>query len=88
MELTYDSIVKWFDEYYKTFNKYTGPLDSPSRMEKYFDPALEFWPYNMPGTTVPSSRDDLLRTMIRPGLHEELTPREYVIDLKRMVVVV
>ena len=26
--------------------------------------------------------------MVHPGLHEELTPREYVIDLKRMVVVV
>ena len=88
MEITYDNIAAWFDEYYQAFNKYTGPPESPARMERYFAPELEFWPYNMAGTTRPSSREDLLRTMIRPGLHEELTPLEYVIDLTRMVVAV
>ncbi len=88
MELTYDNIIKWFDEYYQAFNANAGPLETVPNMEKYFAPELEFWPYNMPGTTQPNSRDDLLRTMIHPGLHEELTPQEYVIDMKRMVVVV
>ena len=88
MELTYDNITKWFDEYYAAFNKYAGPLKTVPNMEKYFAPELEFWPYNMPGTTQPSSRETLLMTMIHPGLHEELTPLEYVIDLKRLVVVV
>jgi hypothetical protein len=88
MEITYDNITKWFDEYYQAFNRYAGPLETVPNMEKYFAPELEFWPYNMPGTTQPSSREDLLRTMIHPGLHEELTPQEYVIDLKRLVVVV
>lgn len=88
MEITYDNLVRWFDEYYEAFNKNAGPLETVPNMEKYFAPELEFWPYNMPGTTQPSSREDLLRTMIHPGLHEELTPQEYFIDLKRMVVVV
>lgn len=88
MEITYDNIVKWFDEYYRAFNENSGPLDTVPNMEKYFAPECEFWPYNMPNTQEPSSREDLLRTMIHPGLHEELTPREYVIDLNRMVVVV
>jgi hypothetical protein len=88
MELTYDNIVKWFNEYYAAFDKNAGPLETVPNMEKYFAPDLEFWPYNMAGTTQPSSREDLLMTMIHPGLHEELTPQEYVIDLKRMVVVV
>ena len=88
MELTYDSIVKWFDEYYAAFNKNAGPLKSVPNMEKYFAPELEFWPYNMPGDTQPASREDLLMTMIHPGLHEELTPLEYIVDIKRMVVVV
>jgi hypothetical protein len=57
-------------------------------MEKYFAPDLQFWPYNMPNTKQPSSREELLMSMVHPGLHEELTPQEYVIDLKRMVVVV
>jgi hypothetical protein len=42
----------------------------------------------MADTKQPSSREQLLLSMVHPGLHEELTPREYVIDLKRMVVVV
>jgi hypothetical protein len=88
MELTYENVVKWFDEYYAAFNKNAGPLKTVPNMEKYFAPELEFWPYNMPGDTQPGSREDLLRTMIHPGLHEELTPKEYVVDLKRMVVVV
>ena len=88
MELTYENVVKWFDDYYEAFNRNAGPLKTVPNMEKYFAPELEFWPYNMPKTTQPSSREDLLRTMIHPGLHEELTPREYVVDLSRLVVVV
>jgi hypothetical protein len=88
MEVTYDNIVKWFDAYYKDFNKSAGPSKTYRNMEKYFTPDLQFWPYNMAGTTEGKSREDLLLSMVHPGLHEELTPREYVIDLKRMVVVV
>ncbi len=88
MESTYDNIVKWFDEYYDAFNENAGPLKTVPNMEKYFAPDLQFWPYNMPNTTQPSSREDLLMSMVHPGLHEELTPQEYVIDLNRMVIVV
>ncbi len=88
MEPTYNNLAKWFDAYYQDFNKSSGPFKTFRNMEKYFTPDLEFWPYNMPGTKTPSSREQLLMTMVHPGLHEELTPREYVIDLKRMVVVV
>jgi hypothetical protein len=88
MEPTYDNLVAWFNGYFKAFNKNAGPLKTVPDMEKYFTPDLEFWAYNMPSGKRPSSREDLLMTMIHPGLHEELTPREYVVDLKRMVVVV
>lgn len=88
MEWTYEKITKWFDDYYDDFNRSAGPLETAPNMEKYFTEDLEFWPYNMPGTTEPSSREQLLMTMIHPGLHEELTPKEYAVDLKRMVVVV
>ncbi len=88
MEWTYENITKWFDAYYDDFNRSAGPLETVPNMEKYFTADLEFWPYNMAGTTEPSSREQLLMTMIHPGLHEELTPKEYVIDLKRMVNVV
>ena len=88
MKTTYENIVKWFDAYYQDFNRSAGPLKTVPNMEKYFSPDLEFWPYNMSGTTAPNSREELLRIMVHPGLHEELTPREYAIDLERMVVVV
>jgi hypothetical protein len=88
MEATYENIVKWFDAYYKDFNKSAGPLKTVPNMEKYFAPDMEFWPYNMSGPKKGLPRETLLMTMVHPGLHEELTPREYVIDLKRMVVVV
>ena len=88
MEVTYENIVKWFNTYYQDFNKSAGPLKTARNMEKYFTPDLQFWPYNMSGTREPKSREELLLSMIHPGLHEELTPREYVIDLKRMVIVV
>jgi hypothetical protein len=88
MELTYDNIVKWFDAYFQAFNKNAGPLETVPNMEKFFAPDLQFWPYNMANTKQPLSREELLMTMVHPGLQEELTPREYIVDLKRMVVVV
>ena len=87
MEITYDNIVNWFNNYFKTFNENAGSLETSKNMGQFFTPDLEFWSYNMPDEG-PSSREDLLRTMVHPGLHEELSPRDYVVDLNRMVVVV
>jgi hypothetical protein len=88
MEVTYDSLVSWFNEYFRAFNKNAGPLATVPNMQQFFTPDMEFWPYNMAGAERPAYRSDLLMTMVHPGLHEELTPCEYAIDLKRMVVVV
>ncbi len=89
MEITYDNIVKWFDAYFETFNKNAGPLKTARIMKQYFTPDLEFWGYNQPGPgSRPSTREQLLMTMVHPGLHEHLTPRDYVVDLKQLMVVV
>lgn len=89
MELTYENVVAWFDNYYKDFNKHAGPLETVPNMMKYFAPDLDWWSYGMPSADrKPTSRDGLLISMVHPGLHEELTPRQYIIDLKQMVVVV
>jgi hypothetical protein len=90
MEFTYDYITKWLDNYFKTFNENAGPLETVRNMRQFFSARLEFWPYNMPAGSVPrpSNRDQLLLTMIHPGLHEHLMPREYIVDIKRKVVVV
>jgi hypothetical protein len=88
MDITYENITSWFDDYFKAFNKNSGPLETVPNMQRYFTPDLEFWAYNMAGAERPSSREQLLMTMVHPGLHEELTPREYIVDLKRLVIVV
>lgn len=88
MEFTRDNVVKWFDNYFDTFNKNAGPLETVPNMEKFFAPDLEFWSYNMANAPRPSTREDLLMSMIHPGLHEELTPQYYVVDEKEKIVVV
>ena len=88
MEINYKNVTQWFDAYFKAFNENSGLLETVPNMQKYFAPELEFWPYNMAVAERPSSREELLMTMVHPGLHEELTPREYIVDLDRMVVVV
>ncbi len=87
MKITYDNIVKWFDVYFDTFNNNQGNFDTVPAIAKYFLPDLEFWGYNALGKR-PSNKEELLMTMIHPGLHEHLTPREYIVDLKKLIVVV
>jgi hypothetical protein len=89
MEFTYDNAVKWFDAYFKAFNKNAGPIETVPNMLKYFAPDFEFWPYNMPASAGrPLNREGLCMTMVHPGLHEDLNPRGYIVDTRRMAVVV
>ena len=87
MELTYDNLVKWFDEYYAAFNNNAGPLETVPNMEKYFTEDLQFISYIL-NVKRPDDREGLLRTMVHPGLLEELTPEDIIIDEKRKTVAV
>jgi hypothetical protein len=87
MAIVYDDLVKWFDSYFGAFNQNAGSLAGAVKMKKYFTDDFEFWPYNMVGPK-PLPREGLLMTMVHPGLHEHLTPLEYIIDLKKLIVVV
>jgi hypothetical protein len=89
MEFTYENAVKFFDDYFKAFNKNAGPLETVPNMQKYYTPDFEWWSYSKPSADrKPISREGLLMSMVHPGLHEELIPQEYIVDVKRMVVVV
>ena len=88
MEFTRENVINWFTNYFGSFNKYAGPLKTVPNMEKFFAPDMEFWSYNMANAERPSTREDLLRSMVHPGLHEELTPQYYVVDEKEKIVVV
>ncbi len=87
MAISYGGIKKWFDAYFETFNRDAGPLVTVVNMKKFFTDDLEFWGYHLAGER-PSNRETLLTSMVHPGLHEHLTPLEYTIDLKKMIVVV
>lgn len=90
MEFSYENAVKWMDDYFAAFNRYAGPLESIPNLLNFFTPDMEFWSYVFPAGSVPrpSSREQLLMTMVHPGLHEHISPVEYIVDLKQMAVAV
>jgi hypothetical protein len=90
MEFTRDTVTRWLEEYFDAFHKNQGPIDSVQKMRKSFTPDFEFWPFNMPPGSVPlpSSLDTLLMSMVHPGLHEHITPLDFVIDEGKMTVAV
>jgi hypothetical protein len=89
MELTYESLSKWFDVYFEDVNKNQGSIELVANLKKYFSADFEFWMYTAPSFfTPPLTRDGLLMLFVHPGLHEALVPQYYVVDVKWMIVVV
>ena len=94
MELTYEKVTAWFDKYFEDVNKNQGPLETVPNLKKYFTSDFEFVMYTIPPVpqasmvTRPMSREGLLMLFLHPGLHEGLVPQYYVVDLKKMIVVV
>ena len=87
MELTYESVSTWFDGYYKTVES-IGALDKISMIGKHFTDDFRF---NFKTGNIFSSgktREELLLEMIHPGIHEQIKPLYYAINLKEMVCVV
>jgi hypothetical protein len=87
MELTYDNIVKYMNEYFETFNAYGQNPATINRMDAYFTPDFEFLPYV---ATIPhvAGRDEWYRVLLsHPSGYEKLTPEDLVIDERRKVVV-
>ncbi len=87
MELTYENIAKYMDDYFETFNAYGQNPDTIHRMDDYFSPDFEFLPYI---ATIPRvvGRDEWYRVLLsHPSGYERLTPEDMVIDERRKVVV-
>ena len=87
MEFTNNNVIKWFDAYFKDFNQSNGDPRTVRNMKKYFTPDMQFISYIL-NVKRPESREGLLMTMVHPGLHEELIPQEYVVDIDRKAVAV
>ena len=89
MEFTYENILKWFEGYFEDVRKSQGALDTVPNLRRYFAPDLELMMYTAPSAPARSmSRDALLLSFVHPGLHEDIIPRCFVIDVKQMIVVV
>jgi len=88
MELTYDNIVTYMKEYFEAFNKYGHDEEAIHRMNDYYAPDLEFFPY-IAGIGHATGRDDFLKILLsHPSSLEQLTPEDITVDERRKVAVV
>jgi hypothetical protein len=90
MEWTYESISKWFDDYFEDVRKSQGDIETVVNLRKYFTDDMELMMYTAPSAPPckPMTRDALLISFIHPGLQEDITPRYYAIDRKQLIVAV
>lgn len=92
MELTYDNILKWMNEYFKVYSTYGQDAKTADRMNDFFTPDLRFIPY-IAGIGGPEggffSRDEFISTAKSHSYwYEKLTPIDITIDVNRKVVAV
>ncbi len=88
MDLTYDYISKWFDDYFEDVRRYQGNLETVPNLKKYFTTDLELMMHTAPTSPLRMSRDALLMSFVHPGLQEDITPRHYAVDLRQMIIAV
>lgn len=90
MEVTYESIQKWFENYFDDICKYQGDLATVPKLKKFFASNLEVTMYAIPSPQPrkPMTRDALMISFVHPGLQEDLIPNYYSIDVKQLITVV
>jgi len=91
MELTYENIQKFVQEYFDTYSTYGQKPETADKMHKYFAPDLTFIPY-IAGIGGPEggfrSADEFIQTAkSHPAWYERLIPDDIVIDERRNVFV-
>ncbi len=85
MKITYDTILKYTQEYFEAFNKYGQSPDTVHKMDEYFAPDFEFQPYVATIEPV-RGRDEWYKVITsHPSGYEKLTPEEIIIDERRMI---
>ena len=88
MDLNYDTVVKYMQEYFETFNEYGQSPDTVHRMDDYFAPDFEFNPY-VADVSPARGREEFYKVIVsHPSGYEKLIPLDIVYDEKRQVVVV
>jgi hypothetical protein len=88
MEFTYDTIVKYMKDYFKTFNAYGRDAKTIHKLDDYFAPDLEFFPF-VAGVGHVKGREEFYRVLLsHPSGIEKLTPEDIVVDVKKKVAVI
>ena len=89
MEITYETISKWMDHYFKEVYENIGWLEKVPKLGKLFTEDFEFIYYTPPPTAEFTeghcSRESLLMGMIHPGMREVIEPYYYAINLEKMI---
>ena len=89
MDLSYDNMVKFMDDYFIDYNRYGGDPKTLPNMYKYWTDDIELHSFTLNAhLDRPFYRDRILQAMTHPGLHEEFTPAYYVVDERKKAVVV
>jgi hypothetical protein len=88
MELTYDNMVRFMEEYLPAFSEYGQDPATAHRMHAYFSPDVEFTGYvGLPEPLVFASRDVFLQFDVsHPSSYERITPLDFTVDEKRKIV--
>jgi hypothetical protein len=87
MEMNYETIEKWIQDYFHTYSTYGQKPETADKMKDFFAPDLRFIPYiaKMGGPEGGfHSRDEFLsRAVTHSKWYERLTPLQICIDERR-----
>ena len=88
MELTYDNMVRFMEEYFPLYSEYGQDPATVHRMKDYYTPDFVFTGYvGFPEPLVYPSRDAFLAfDLSHPSTYERLTPEDMTVDERRKVV--
>jgi hypothetical protein len=88
MEFTYEAILEFIQDYFKTFNACGQNPATINRLDDYFAPDLEFFPY-VAGVGHVTGRQEFYGVLLsHPSGHEKLTPEDIVVDVRKKAAVV
>jgi hypothetical protein len=85
MDFSYDDAIKFFTDYFDTFNKYGQDPATIHKLDDYFAPDLEFIPY-VADVSPEHGRQAFYNVLTsHPSGYEKLTPEDIVYDEKRKI---
>ena len=85
-----ETVLKWFENYFKSVREYQGELETVPKLKDFFSSDLKLTMYSSPASPPANTmtRDELLMSFVHPGLLEDIIPHYYVVDIDQLIVVV